>query len=81
MSNKEQGNAAFKAKNFEEAIKHYTAAVEEECAVDVHATLGNRAAAFQNLQRYGEAQADADTCIKMKPDWAKGYIRRGQALH
>lgn len=49
MSNKEQGNAAFKAKNFEEAIQHYTAAVEEECAVDVHATLGNRAAAYQNL--------------------------------
>jgi len=50
MSNKEQGNAAFKAKNFEEAIQHYTAAVEEECAVDVHATLGNRAAAHQNLK-------------------------------
>ena len=46
MSNKEQGNAAFKAKNFEEAIKHYTNSVEEEGAVDIHATLGNRAAAF-----------------------------------
>jgi len=81
MSNKEQGNNAFRAKDFEGAIKHYSACMEEEGIIDAHAILGNRAAAYQNLSKFAEAQADADTIIEMKPDWAKGHIRRGQALH
>ena len=32
------------------------------------------------LKQYEEALKDADTCIKMKPDWVKGYVRRGDAL-
>lgn len=73
MSNKEQGNAAFKAKDFEKAIEHYTNAINEPAVVDVHALMGNRAAAYQNIQKFDEALADADKCIEVKPDWSKGY--------
>src|SRR5262245_42023001 len=29
---------------------------------------------------YKEALADADACIKLRPDWSKGYSRKGLAL-
>ena len=46
-----------------------------------HTVLGNRAAAYQNLNKFELAEADADKCIELKPDWSKGYQRKGMALH
>ena len=45
---KDQGNNAFKAKNFNEAISFYTKAVEEN-PTD-HTIFGNRSAAHYSLQ-------------------------------
>jgi len=77
MSLKDQGNAAFKAKDFDAAITHYTAALET--APTDHTILGNRAAAYHNLSKFDEAFADSEKCIEIKPDWSKGYQRKGMA--
>ena len=75
---KDQGNAAFKAKNFEEAIGFYTQAIEENPSD--HTIYGNRSAAYYTLKKYDEALGDADKCIEIKDDWSKGYQRRAMAL-
>ncbi len=33
------------------------------------------------LQDWAKAIEDADACIRIKPDWGKGYGRKGAALH
>ncbi len=42
--------------------------------------LSNRSAASAKLGKFDDALRDADECIKSKPDWGKGYGRRGAAL-
>ena len=69
----------FKAQNFEKAIEHYTSAIGE--TPDDHTIYGNRSASYFKLQQYEKAQADAEKCIELKPDWSKGYQRKGNALH
>jgi stress-induced-phosphoprotein 1 len=74
---KEQGNEAFKQKDYNAAISFYTQALESNPSD--HTILGNRAAAYHNLGKYTEAENDADTCISVKPDWSKGYQRKAMA--
>ena len=45
-----------------------------------HLTLCNRSFVLVKLERYDEALEDADRCIASKEDFAKGFLRRGQAL-
>ena len=78
-SNKDYGNAAFKNKEYIKAIDYYTAAIKE--TPTDHTIFGNRAAAFQNIKEYENALEDADECIKLNPEWGKGYLRKAQALH
>lgn len=78
MSNKDQGNAAFKAGNYPQAIKHYSDALVE--TPSDHTILSNRAAAHQNLGQFAAALEDANKCIEIKPDWGKGYQRKAMAL-
>ena len=35
----------------------------------------------QNTQDWAKAIDDANKCISIKPDWGKGYGRKGAALH
>jgi len=74
---KDLGNQAFKAKDFEGAITHYTDALS--IAPTDHTILGNRAAAYHNLNKYDEALTDAEKCIEIKPDWSKGFQRKAMA--
>ena len=76
---KDQGNEAFKQKNYEQAIELYAQAIAEN-PTD-HTILSNRSAAFHNLKRHQEAIADAEKCIQIKPDFGKGYMRKGMAQH
>lgn len=75
---KDQGNAAFKQKDFEAAIGFYSQALDE--TPDEHTIIGNRSAAFYSLKKYDQALADAQKCIDIKPDWSKGYQRKAMAL-
>ncbi len=74
---KDQGNAAFKNKDFASAVSLYTQALAE--TPSEHTILGNRAAAYHNMQKYQEALADAEKCIEVKPDWSKGFQRKAMA--
>ena len=42
--------------------------------------FSNRAAAYTKKKFYPEAMADAEECIHLRPDWAKGYSRKATCL-
>ncbi|XP_008791693.2 hsp70-Hsp90 organizing protein-like [Phoenix dactylifera] len=74
---KGRGNAAFSAGRFEEAIRHFSEAIE--LAPTNHVLYSNRSAAYASLERYAEALTDALKTVELKPDWSKGYSRLGAA--
>ena len=76
---KTKGNAAFAAKNYDEAIDFFSQGI----AIDPnnHVLFSNRSACHAGKQNWAQAVEDADKCISIKPDWVKGYGRKGAALH
>ncbi|CAE6446044.1 unnamed protein product [Rhizoctonia solani] len=76
---KDQGNKAFAAKRYDEAIDLFTKAI----ALDPsnHVLFSNRSAAKAGKKLWLEALEDAEQCIKVNPTWSKGYARKGAALH
>lgn len=79
---KAKGNAAFSAGNFEEAIGHFTDAIN--LAPTNHVLYSNRSAAYASLSKFSDALLDAQKTVELKPDWPKGYSRLGaahQGLH
>ncbi|PLW26907.1 hypothetical protein PCANC_23203 [Puccinia coronata f. sp. avenae] len=88
---KEEGNAAFKANDFNKAIDLYTVAanaastrplfepsiwIREELSV----ILCNRAAAYSSAKMWVEALCDAEVVIQFKRNWSKGHFRKAKAL-
>lgn len=45
-----------------------------------HLLLGNRSLSYHQMGCHDLALADAIKATEMKPDWAKGYFRKGAAL-
>jgi stress-induced-phosphoprotein 1 len=41
----------------------------------------NRSGAYASLKNYQKALEDANKTTEIKPDWAKGWGRKGAALH
>eukprot|EP00199_Chlamydomonas_sp_CCMP681_P003249 CAMPEP_0119101514 /NCGR_PEP_ID=MMETSP1180-20130426/553_1 /TAXON_ID=3052 ORGANISM="Chlamydomonas cf sp, Strain CCMP681" /NCGR_SAMPLE_ID=MMETSP1180 /ASSEMBLY_ACC=CAM_ASM_000741 /LENGTH=160 /DNA_ID=CAMNT_0007085649 /DNA_START=25 /DNA_END=507 /DNA_ORIENTATION=- len=78
QSLKDSGNALFKAKEYLKAAAAYTQALklDPENAV----LYSNRCAALTKLNKINKALEDADRVISLKPDWEKGYWRKGEAL-
>lgn len=78
---KNKGNAAFKAQNYTEAIANYTKAIDiDPASTEAGALYSNRAACFTSLNQLDKALQDAESCIHVRPDWLKGYFRKGVAL-
>jgi stress-induced-phosphoprotein 1 len=71
------GNAAFADKKYEEAIGHFTKAIEHN--PNDHVFYSNRSACYASLEDYDKALEDATKCVNLKPDWARGYARKGLA--
>lgn len=73
------GNKAIAAKNFDEAVQHFTEAI----AVDPenHILFSNRSAAYASKRDWDHAFADAEKTTQLKPDWPKGWGRLGSALY
>lgn len=72
------GNKAIAAKNFDEAIEHFTKAIE--LTPENHILYSNRSAAYASKKDWDHALADAEKTTEIKPDWPKGFSRKGAAL-
>lgn len=77
---KAKGNVFFKEKEYFKAAGMYSKAIKAN--PDAHALYSNRSASFMKMDppKDVKALADANKCIQLKPDWAKGYYRKAQAL-
>lgn len=73
-----EGNAFFKNKQYEEAIRKYTEAIENDPS-DV-TFYSNRSACFAALNKWAEAAEDGKQCIITDKSFVKGYFRHALAL-
>ncbi|KAI1327079.1 hypothetical protein F5Y16DRAFT_372553 [Xylariaceae sp. FL0255] len=73
------GNNAMGAKNFDEAIDAFTKAIE--LTPTNHLLYSNRSAAYASKKDWANALKDAEKTIEIKPDWPRGWGRKGAALH
>jgi stress-induced-phosphoprotein 1 len=82
---KTRGNECLKNEDFDGAIKWYSQALDFAKHLkegnNRHVYYSNRSAAYLSKQFADSALKDAESCIKEKPDWPKGYVRKGAALH
>lgn len=46
-----------------------------------HVLYSNRSGAYASLKDFSHALDDANKVTELKPDWAKGWTRKGAALH
>ncbi|KAJ5558034.1 hypothetical protein N7535_009524 [Penicillium sp. DV-2018c] len=74
---KAEGNKAFSAKDYSTAIEKFTEALAIE--PQNHILFSNRSAVYAAQHEYQKALEDADKAVEIKPDWSKGYVRRGAA--
>lgn len=76
---KAEGNKLFAEKKFKESIEKFTQAIAIEPAN--HVLHSNRSGAYASLKDFAHALEDANKVTEIKPDWAKGWGRKGTALH
>lgn len=62
-----------------EAITNYTKAIDLDGSNHVY--FSNRSAAYLKKGEGNNALEDANSCIALNPQFAKGYSRKGAALH
>jgi stress-induced-phosphoprotein 1 len=75
---KKLGNEAFARGDHETAIKHFSEAIGLDPSN--HVLYSNRSAAHAARGNYQAALDDAEKTVALKPDWPKGYGRKGAAL-
>ncbi|CAK9441784.1 uncharacterized protein LODBEIA_P56520 [Lodderomyces beijingensis] len=71
---KAEGNKYFASKEFEKAIEAFTNAIEASPQPN-HVLYSNRSGSYASLKEYAKALEDAQECVKISPEWAKGYNR------
>lgn len=77
---KADGNAQLAAKNYVGAVEMYSRAIDLDPDNAVY--YSNRSAAYLAMgDARGKALRDAEKCIELKPEWWKGYSRKGAAEH
>ncbi|KAF4045374.1 DnaJ domain [Phytophthora infestans] len=77
---KGEGNKLLADKQFSDAVEMYTRAIKLDPENAVY--YSNRSAAYLAMgDARGKALKDAEKCIELKPDWWKGYSRKGAAEH
>lgn len=74
---KEDGNAAFKAGKYQDAVREYTKAIQLD---QKNATYhSNRAMAYLKLGMYSMAERDCDVALEFDSTMVKALLRRGSA--
>lgn len=81
-TSKDQGDSLYKQGKYFDAALEYSKVLSGSSAdqTDAYLSHSNRCACYQQLGEFTKALADAEACIRLKPDWAKGYIRKASAL-
>lgn len=80
---KKQGDAAFKAGNYQAAIDEWSKAINVGggSIEESRSLLSNRSAAYNKLRNFNAALVDAEKCCnEIDKNWSKGYVRKGEAL-
>jgi tetratricopeptide (TPR) repeat protein len=72
------GNKAFAAKQYDQAIQHYTKAILYDASNHIY--FSNRSACYAGLRQWDKAVRDAKECIRLDPSFVKGYYRLALAL-
>ena len=75
---KDEGNKLFKEGKYAEACEKYTEALKHDPTNSV--IYSNRSVTHIKLKNYQHALSDAQECIKLNPQWSKGYFRQSVAL-
>ncbi|XP_044261369.1 DNA polymerase interacting tetratricopeptide repeat-containing, protein of 47 kDa [Tribolium madens] len=80
---KDDGNFNFKHKKYRMAIISYTEGIRAKCGnSEIEATLyNNRSAAHFFLGNYRSALLDAETALKLKPDYDKALVRAANCCY
>lgn len=81
---KDRGNRAFAAGSYANAVSEFSEAIALHARSgegQAHVYFSNRSAAHLKLGDGAAALADAEQCVALRRDWAKGYSRKGAALY
>ncbi|OQR88029.1 hypothetical protein ACHHYP_07687 [Achlya hypogyna] len=74
---KNLGNEEFNAKNYDQAIVHYSEAIR--LAPNNHIYYSNRSAAYGAINKWEQAEQDAKECVRLNPSFKKGLLRLANA--
>ena len=75
---KKKGNDCFRNGQYQKAIERYTEAVTSN--PENALVYSNRSLAYSKLNDYPNALVDASKCVEIRPQWAKGFLRKAVAL-
>lgn len=78
LAEKKLGNAAYKKKEWETAIEHYSKAIEFDSTN--HTFFSNRSACYAGKGDHQNSLSDAESVIQINPTFVKGYTRKALAL-
>lgn len=78
-SAKEAGDRSYREGRYTEAIASYQRVISEGGA-EPHKVFANMCACHLQLGQLQSALSDAEACIRIKPEWVKGYLRKGSCL-
>jgi small glutamine-rich tetratricopeptide repeat-containing protein alpha len=73
------GNEAMKKKDYDSAVKHYTAALDVIPLNPIY--LSNRAAAYSGQGKHELAKEDAEMAVAADPNYSKAWSRLGLAKY
>lgn len=76
---KAEGNKLFAAKDFTGAVEKFSAAIEVDPSN--HVLYSNLSGAYASLKDWDKALEAAVKTTEIKPDWSKGWGRKGTAEH
>ena len=76
---KEAGNKHFFNSEYDEAIACYSEALNLQPRS--HVLFSNRSVAYSKLKLYQKALDDSTQCIKLAPEFARGYLRKAAACN
>ncbi|XP_022096150.1 hsp70-Hsp90 organizing protein 1-like [Acanthaster planci] len=73
---RERGNDCMKQGRATQAFFYYTEAIKLNPSD--HRSYSNRSLAFLKIEQHYHALEDAKKAIQLKPNWPKGYFRKGE---